>query len=141
MAPGVPTPTPISALPEITACKVSPAPCVPKLSRTMPCFWKIPAFMPSVGTWLDQASIWPTATLSVSCAPAGAAKPHEAATERTAQKPRKDFHLWPFMVFLLPVLPDGKGRLVFPPNPCPPTPVPRQIFYSGLYHPNFRTLV
>src|SRR5262245_10703683 len=104
MAPGVPTPTPISALPEITACRVSPAPCVPKLSRTMPCFWKIPAFMPSVGTWLDQASIWPTATLSASCAPAGAVRPHttERTAKRTNMEPRRDFDLWPCMVLLLP---------------------------------------
>src|SRR4029079_4824358 len=66
----------------------------------------MPAFMPSVGTWLAQASIWPTATLIVSCAPAGAAKP-DATTERTAQKPRKDFDM---LAFIPPVLlPDDTG--------------------------------
>jgi hypothetical protein len=39
---------------------------VPKVSNTMPCFWKMPAFMPSVGAWFAQASIWPIATLTVS---------------------------------------------------------------------------
>src|SRR5258707_13079474 len=42
--------------------------------------------MPSVGTWLDQASIWPTATLIVSCAQAGAAKPDNANAKRMAKK-------------------------------------------------------
>src|SRR5215831_12219323 len=32
----------------------------------MPCFWKMPAFMPSVGAWFAQASIWPIATFRVS---------------------------------------------------------------------------
>src|SRR5262245_37543304 len=32
----------------------------------MPCFWKMPAFMPSVGAWFAQASIWPIATFTVS---------------------------------------------------------------------------
>ena len=43
MAPASPTPMPISALPEITACRVSPAPWVPKFSSAMPCFLKMPA--------------------------------------------------------------------------------------------------
>ncbi len=48
-----------------------PAPCVPKFSSSMPCFWKIPAFMPSVGVILAHASIWPIATFSLSAANAG----------------------------------------------------------------------
>ena len=66
MAPAVPMPIPMSAEPEITACSVSPAPWVPKVSSAMPCLWKMPAFMPSVGAWFAQASIWPIATFTVS---------------------------------------------------------------------------
>ena len=36
-APSVPTPMPISALPEITACWVSPVPWVQTASTAMPC--------------------------------------------------------------------------------------------------------
>ena len=36
-APSVPMPIPISALPEITACWVSPVPCVQTASTAMPC--------------------------------------------------------------------------------------------------------
>jgi hypothetical protein len=42
--PCVPTLTPKSELPEMTACTVSPAPAVPKISSVIPCFLKIPAF-------------------------------------------------------------------------------------------------
>ena len=42
--PWVPTLTPKSALPEITACTVSPAPAVPNTSCVMPYFLKMPAF-------------------------------------------------------------------------------------------------
>jgi hypothetical protein len=64
-------PIPISAEPEITACSVSPAPCVPKVSSAIPCFWKMPAFKPRVGAWLAQASIWPIATFTASAARVG----------------------------------------------------------------------
>jgi hypothetical protein len=37
-APSVPTPMPISALPAITACCVSPVPCVQSASTSMPYF-------------------------------------------------------------------------------------------------------
>src|SRR5262249_59601325 len=56
------------AEPEITAWMVSPAPWVPKVSSAMPCFWKMPAFTPSVGIWFAQASIWPIATFTTSAA-------------------------------------------------------------------------
>ena len=36
MAPATPTPMPISALPEMIGCSVSPAPAVPKVSSTRP---------------------------------------------------------------------------------------------------------
>src|SRR5262249_18007247 len=68
MAPEVPTPIPTSALPEMIGCSVSPAPWVPKVSSTSPCFWKMPACIPSVGTWFSQLLIWPIATFSLSCA-------------------------------------------------------------------------
>src|SRR6185436_20580662 len=59
--------------------------CVPKFSSTMPCFWKMPACMPSVGIWFAQASICPIATLSRSCAAALLA----AASERTNASVRR----------------------------------------------------
>jgi hypothetical protein len=37
-APMMPPAMPRSALPEITACCVSPAPCVHRISSTSPCF-------------------------------------------------------------------------------------------------------
>ena len=70
-APPTPTPPPISAEPEITACTVSPAPAVPKFSSARLYFLKMPASWPSVGGWFSQLLIWPMAILSVSCASAG----------------------------------------------------------------------
>src|SRR4029078_11361292 len=66
----------------------------------MACLWKRPGSMHSVGTWLAQASIWPTATLIVSCAQAGAAK-LDTTTERTSQRPRRYFDM---LAFIPPVL-------------------------------------
>ena len=71
IAPATPTPAPRSALPEITAWMVSPAPCVPTASMTRLCFLKMPASWPSVGAWFSQLLIWPIAIFSVSCACAG----------------------------------------------------------------------
>jgi hypothetical protein len=64
MMPAAPTPAPISALPEITAWMVSPAPCDPIFSSTKPCFLKMPASWPSVGAWFSQLLICPIASLS-----------------------------------------------------------------------------
>jgi hypothetical protein len=58
---------PISALPEMIGCKVSPAPAVPNVSSTRPCFLKIPTSWPSVGAWFSQLLIWPIATFRGSC--------------------------------------------------------------------------
>ena len=66
MTPATPTPMPMSALPEIIGCKVSPAPAVPKVSSTRPLLLKMPASWPSVGGWFSQLLIWPIATFSVS---------------------------------------------------------------------------
>ncbi len=71
MTPATPTPAPMSALPEMTACTVSPAPAVPKLSSMRPCFLKMPASWPSVGAWFSQLLICPIASLNVSSAAAG----------------------------------------------------------------------
>src|SRR6185295_14031694 len=86
MAPDVPMPTPMSAEPEITACSVSPAPCVPKFSSSMPCFWKIPACIPSVGIWFAQASICPIATLILSCADADVAASASGIANASARR-------------------------------------------------------
>ena len=48
ITPVVPTPTPMSTLPEITACCVSPPPCVQRISSSSPCFLKMPASLASV---------------------------------------------------------------------------------------------
>src|SRR5439155_4035379 len=45
-APMIPVATPISTLPEITACCVSPAPCVQRISRVKPYFLKMPVRWP-----------------------------------------------------------------------------------------------
>ena len=71
MTPATPTPMPISALPAMIGCMVSPAPAVPKLSRVRPYFLKMPASWPSVGIWFSQLLICPIATLSWSSARAG----------------------------------------------------------------------
>ena len=54
----------------MTVWTVSPAPAVPKISSSMPCFLKMPAFWPSAGTAPLQISSCPTATLNLSCASA-----------------------------------------------------------------------
>ena len=41
--PMIPGATPMSTLPEMTACCVSPPPCVHRISSTSPCFLKMPA--------------------------------------------------------------------------------------------------
>src|SRR5262245_32504137 len=64
--PPVPAPIPISTLPEITACKVSPPPLVYNSSRSSPCLLNIPARRPMSGTPLSQLFGAPTASLSVS---------------------------------------------------------------------------
>ena len=79
MAPEVPTPMPMSALPEMIGCSVSPAPWVPRVSSSSPCFLKMPACTPSVGTWFSQLLIWPITTLSLSCASAPAADARAAS--------------------------------------------------------------
>src|SRR6476661_6123929 len=70
-------PTVRSADPEITACSVSPPPDVPKMSRTRPCFLKMPARCPRRGPSTAHKPSCPTATrsrsLGASCAGAGAA--------------------------------------------------------------------
>src|SRR5215470_13388136 len=68
ITPATPTPAPMSALPEMTGCIVSPAPAVPKVSSTRPCFLKMPASWPSVGAWFSQLLICPIATFRVSSA-------------------------------------------------------------------------
>src|SRR5262245_44322771 len=64
MTPATPTPAPRSALPAMTGCMVSPAPCVPTFSSARLCRLKMPASWPSVGAWFSQLLIWPIATLS-----------------------------------------------------------------------------
>src|SRR5262245_2588395 len=66
----VPTPVPISALPEITACWVSPAPWVQKISSTSPCFLKKPAFCPSSEKEFSHVPASPPAMRNLSCATA-----------------------------------------------------------------------
>src|SRR6185437_2832139 len=84
MTPAAPTPAPMSALPEITAWMVSPAPCVPTFSSTSPCFLKMPASWPSVGAWFSQLLICPITNLSWSSAAAGPAAKTSGATKPNA---------------------------------------------------------
>ena len=85
IAPAAPTPTPRSALPAITGCSVSPAPCVPNASSVSPSFLKMPTWLPSVGGWFSQLLIWPIATLSVSSANAGDAASASGAVSASPQ--------------------------------------------------------
>src|SRR6266700_4804365 len=64
---------------------VSPAPAVPKLSSTSPCFLKMPASWPSVGIWFSQLLICPIATLSWSSARAEYGAPSSDATSANVQ--------------------------------------------------------
>src|SRR6185503_11152249 len=84
MTPPAPTPAPRSALPEITAWSVSPAPCVPTASILSPCFLKMPASCPSVGAWFSQLLIWPIAILRVSSACAACAPKASGSTKPSA---------------------------------------------------------
>ncbi len=63
---------------------VSPAPAVPTLSSTRPCFLKIPASCPSVGAWFSQLLIWPIATFRSSSALAWGAASATAAISGNA---------------------------------------------------------
>ena len=65
--------TPMSTLPEITACCVSPPPCVHSISSTRPCFLKMPARWPTSEIDVSQLPRWPAAIFSVSCACAATA--------------------------------------------------------------------
>ena len=67
-APMMPPATPRSTLPETTACCVSPAPCVHRISSTRPCFLKMPARWPTSEIDVSQLPRWPAAILSVSWA-------------------------------------------------------------------------
>ena len=87
IAPATPTPMPMSALPEMIGCNVSPAPAVPKVSRVRPYFLKMPASWPSVGAWFSQLLIWPIATFTVSSAWSGDGARAGAASVASSAKP------------------------------------------------------
>src|SRR6266446_1828567 len=70
----VPIPVPISALPEITACWVSPAPWLYKISSTSPCFLKKLAFCPSSEKEFSHVPASPPAMRNLSCATAAQLK-------------------------------------------------------------------
>src|SRR3954466_1682421 len=79
--PMMPGATPISTLPEITACCVSPPPCVHRISRLRPCFLNTPRRWPTSATEVSQLPRWPTASFNVSCASAaGTASIAQSAT-------------------------------------------------------------
>src|SRR5579871_6521715 len=86
--PAVPAEIPISALPEMTACIVSPPPFVYRISRFNPCFLKMPALWPTSGKPLSQLLGAPTATLRRSS--------HSAAVERrvTRKKTSSTRSIW-----------------------------------------------
>src|SRR5262249_7379472 len=84
-----PIPTVRSAEPEITACNVSPPPEVPKISRTRPCFLKMPARCPSRGASTAHRPSCPIATLSVSCADAPEPATAMDAASRSDNIPRR----------------------------------------------------
>src|SRR5262245_3304645 len=85
----VPIPTVRSAEPEITACNVSPPPEVPKISRTSPCFLKMPARCPSRGASTAHSPSCPTATLNVSCADAPATATARGPASRSDNSQRR----------------------------------------------------
>src|SRR5215831_19134741 len=66
--PMIPGATPMSTLPEITACCVSPPPCVQRISSSRPCFLKMPPRWPTSAMVVSQLPRCPAATLSLSCA-------------------------------------------------------------------------
>jgi len=70
IAPIVPAAMPTSTLSAITACCVSPLPCVYRRSRVSPCFLKMPARWPTSATDDAQFPLCPTASFRLSCAPA-----------------------------------------------------------------------
>src|SRR5258706_849436 len=79
----IPGATPMSTLFEMTACCVSPPPCVYRISRLSPCFLKIPPRWPISAIDVSQLPRWPAATLSVSSARAGSAVANATAARVT----------------------------------------------------------
>src|SRR5215813_8050619 len=114
----VPIPTVRSAEPEITACNVSPPPEVPKISRTRPCFLKMPARCPSRGASTAHSPSCPIATLSVSCAdaPEPATAMHPASRSDNSQRRLRMVAL--MVVSLRPPVPDAAffSRSLFRPR-------------------------
>src|SRR5436190_13322436 len=86
MTPMTPAATPMSTLPEMTACCVSPPPCVYSGSSTRLYFLKMPSFWPISATDVSQLPRWPIASFSVSWANAGApaANANAATTPATS---------------------------------------------------------
>src|SRR5499433_1398940 len=78
MTPSAPAATPMSTLPAITACIVSPLPLVNRSSRSRSCLRKIPARSPRAAGAPCHISRWPTAILSWSAADAGVVASHPA---------------------------------------------------------------
>src|SRR5262252_4208509 len=78
MTPSVPAATPMSTLPAITACMVSPLPLVNSSSRSRSCLRKMPARSPSAAGAPCHISRCPTAILSLSAAKAGMVASHPA---------------------------------------------------------------
>src|SRR6266481_2357654 len=78
MTPSVPAATPMSTLPAITACIVSPLPLVNSSSRSRSCLRKMPARSPSAAGAPCHISRCPTAILSLSAAKAGMVASHPA---------------------------------------------------------------
>ena len=88
----------MSALPEITAWIVSPAPWVPKFSSTSLRFLKMPASWPSVGAWFSQLLIWPITSLSVSWRRRRRQRrQRQRASAAAVRQPRALHHLLPFL--------------------------------------------
>src|SRR5438552_11578081 len=81
--PMIPGATPMSTLFEMTACCVSPPPCVHRISSVSPCFLKMPARCPSSAIVVSQLPRWPAATLSVSSACAGSVAAKATAARAT----------------------------------------------------------
>src|SRR3954447_11004585 len=88
-APNVPMPIPISALPEITACWVSPVPWVQTASIATPCLAKMPAPSPNWTGDESQLPHWPTATFSTSAADAVDPPAATAASITATQAPNR----------------------------------------------------
>src|SRR5262245_9105126 len=98
----MPTPTPTSTAPAITACWVSPAPCVYRSSSVRPCFLKIPPRWPTSDMPVSHRPRCPTASFSVSWADtepiiAASAKHVEASRAAIVFIPSSSlscFHFW-----------------------------------------------